>query len=615
MTLGLFGPDCPWQHLWDDQPIVSGQHPLHLYHGYLGASSLLQSGTPSCFDPAFQAGYPKTPVFDSGSRPAELFLALAGGAYRPAAYKVGLAICCVLVPLWLALASRGVGLGPGPSCLAAGLGLLVWWGQPCQNMLRAGDLDLLLVSLAAVLHIGQLIRLDRAPGVRAWGGLLAADCLGWFAQPLFFATLIPLNLLYYLLVGVRHRLSWHLVFITALLGGIGIHFFWLDDWVIHWWIRSPLPGSLSALTALTLPALWNSPLWGLPVDRALAVTLLAGALLGLVLMHLSREQLAARLLLVSVVSYLALAIAGDVNETAGCWETSRLLVLALWLAMLPTVYALAWGLRLPGWSWPRAWLGGSWGAQLWTGAVLLSVLTFWRSLAPAEPLLVGLNPQQKAVLEALAKHTTPQARILWEDPPVRPSTSAWTALLPVLTQRTFLGGLAPRAAFDYAYADMVAPNLAGRPLAEWSADELADFCRRYNIGWVVCWSPAVAARFSHWQNADGQPLAEQAATLPPDPATGEPSTAGTLFRLRRPHSFILRGQARWLSADCERIVLGDVVPEDGKVVLSLHYQAGLQVSPSRIQIERELDLHDPIPFVRLCLPGPVSRIILSWGQR
>jgi hypothetical protein len=228
---------------------------------------------------------------------------------------------------------------------------------------------------------------------------------------------------------------------------------------------------------------------------------------------------------------------------------------------------------------------------------------------------VGLNPQQKAVLEALAKHTTPQARILWEDPPVRPSTSAWTALLPVLTQRTFLGGLAPRAAFDYAYADMVAPNLAGRPLAEWSADELADFCRRYNIGWVVCWSPAVAARFSHWQNADGQPLAEQAATLPPDPATGEPSTAGTLFRLRRPHSFILRGQARWLSADCERIVLGDVVPEDGKVVLSLHYQAGLQVSPSRIQIERELDLHDPIPFVRLCLPGPVSRIILSWGQR
>ena len=41
--------------------------------------------------PAFQAGYPKTPVFDSGSRPAELFLLLAGGRFCPAAYKLGLA--------------------------------------------------------------------------------------------------------------------------------------------------------------------------------------------------------------------------------------------------------------------------------------------------------------------------------------------------------------------------------------------------------------------------------------------------------------------------------------------------------------------------------------------
>src|SRR5437868_3135713 len=74
MTLGLFGPSEALSRLADDQPIVSGRHPLHLYHGYLGARSILEQGTPCCYDPAFQAGYPKTPVFDSGSRPAELFL-------------------------------------------------------------------------------------------------------------------------------------------------------------------------------------------------------------------------------------------------------------------------------------------------------------------------------------------------------------------------------------------------------------------------------------------------------------------------------------------------------------------------------------------------------------
>src|SRR5258708_2987561 len=71
MTLTLFGPDHPWQRLCDDQPVISGRHALHFYHGMLGAESLRERGRLSCYDPAFQAGYPKTPIFDSGSRPAE----------------------------------------------------------------------------------------------------------------------------------------------------------------------------------------------------------------------------------------------------------------------------------------------------------------------------------------------------------------------------------------------------------------------------------------------------------------------------------------------------------------------------------------------------------------
>src|SRR5947209_11378958 len=111
MTLTLFGPDHPWQRLCDDQPVISGRHALHFYHGLLGAESLRQRGRLSCYDPAFQAGYPKTPIFDSGSRPAELFLTVAevvrlrtkshdGAGATPnffpaaAAYKIGLAFCC-----------------------------------------------------------------------------------------------------------------------------------------------------------------------------------------------------------------------------------------------------------------------------------------------------------------------------------------------------------------------------------------------------------------------------------------------------------------------------------------------------------------------------------------
>jgi hypothetical protein len=77
-------------------------------------------------------------------------------------------------------------------------------------------------------------------------------------------------------------------------------------------------------------------------------------------------------------------------------------------------------------------------------------------------------------------------------------------------------------------------------------------------------------------------------------------------------AFILKGQARLLSADCRHIALADLDPEDGEIVLSMHYQAGLQVSPSRVRIEKEPDPYDPIPFIRLRVPGPVARLTLTW---
>src|ERR1700722_5361021 len=103
LTLNLFGPGPPLERLLDDRPILSGRHALHLYHGFLGARALHERGSPACFDPSFHAGYPKTPVFDGGSRPAELALYLVGGSFDPAAYKIGIALVCILAPLsfWL----------------------------------------------------------------------------------------------------------------------------------------------------------------------------------------------------------------------------------------------------------------------------------------------------------------------------------------------------------------------------------------------------------------------------------------------------------------------------------------------------------------------------------
>ena len=101
-----------------------------------------------------------------------------------------------------------------------------------------------------------------------------------------------------------------------------------------------------------------------------------------------------------------------------------------------------------------------------------------------------------------------------------------------------------------------------------------------------------------------------------------PQGSGCLYRIRRHLSYALFGSARWLSADASRIDLGDVVPErrhpedgTGEVVLSLHYQAGMRVAPSRVRLEPTVDPSEPIPFVRLRVAEPVARVSITWDRR
>lgn len=599
MTLTLFGPNQARQRLLDDQPILSGRHPLHLYHGYLGASALVERGSLCCYDPAFQAGYPKTPVFDSGSRPAELFLALVGGQFRPEAYKVGLALCCCLVPVLLLTAARGVGLDRGWSCLAVILGLQVWWGEPCREMLEAGDLDLLLAAVAALANVGLLARFDRSPGFLTWAGLFLTAAIGWFTHPVLFAMLFLFSLVYYLSVGARHPFAWHVALVGSLGGALAINGFWLLDWISSWWIRLPIEFEVDEPPRRTFQTLWEASFWGGPLDRALAVVLLGLAVLGLVVLNETRQRPAARLLGLGTGVFLGLALAGHVGTPLTRLGTSLLFVPALLFAVVPAVAALAGTDRLA-----QRLTRKTWGGLALGGLGLLALgfmgQGYFGTLAVrcsrTIPLIIGLGPEREAPIEALKANTDSTARILWEDRPEPRESSHWTVLLPHWTDRAFIGGLDPTASIEHAKIGLIGQTLAERPLADWSESELDYFCRRYNIGWVVCRSPESLARF--------QTLAEATSSLGDE-------ERGWLLTLR-PRSFVLKGKASVLHADSQRISLADVEPEDGVVVLSFHYHPGLRASHARVQVEGEPDPFDLIPFIRLRVPGPVSRVSLTW---
>jgi hypothetical protein len=607
MTLSLFGDERPWEALLDDRPIISGAHALHLYHGYLGAVGLRTSGRDSCYDCNFQAGYPRTPVFDSGSRPAELFLTVAGGEFRPQAYKIGLASLCLLIPLLLVVAARGAGLGWAGTFLATAAGLLVWWGDPARLALEVGEVDLLLAGLAVLAHVGLLLQFDRAAGLGSWLGLLLTGCLGWFAHPLLFPLGLPLLLVYYLSVGARHDyLSWHVALLAAELGGLALNLFWLTDWLQHWWIHSPLPRCDETLPHRTLQTFWDAPLWGSSADRSLALLLVASAAAGVVLLNQARQRAAARLLGLGAALLLTLALLGISWEPLGRVGTSGLLVPGLWFAVIPAAHAWCQASRgLTALTGRRTLAAVAAAALVAAGTLALvdDVTALAERCTTTAPLEIGLGPEREALVATLKTCTGPEARILWEDVPGARTRPRWTALLPQLTGRTFIGGLDPDGVIEHSHAGLLKQRLVDRPIADWSDDALKDYCRRYNVGWMVVWSDAAMARFRAWKEG-----AEEVAVV-------RDGSEGRLFRVRgHVANHALKGQARFVEADSRHISLADLVPEDGRIVLSLHFQSGLRASPARVGVEREPDPVDGIAFVRLRVDGPVTRVTLTWDD-
>jgi len=599
LTLTLFGTDEPWLVILDDRPLTAGKHPLHLYHGSLGARSFLHNGDLCCYDPAFQAGYPKTPVYDSGSRPAELFLTLSAGKQPARAYKLGLAASCLLLPVSIAIAITGLGFNRRTMFLTTLLSLFIWWGDACQRLLIEGDLDLVLAAMMLVAQMGLLVRFDQRPGVLIWIGLTITGFLAWFAQPLCAVLLLPLFLLYFLHTGPRHSFLWHLALFSGLCLAVACNIFWLNDWLRYWWLRAPPVAGEWLVDHRTPRTLWESPLWGSPFDRGLTLFLLALAITGTILCYRNGQRATVRLLGLGTLGLFGLALGGLMNDMLARLQTPLLLLPALLLAAPLAAHAIEHGWQL------TTRKLGFWMTcvvALPLGPLVYLLVQVCPECATrsesAQPLTCGWRDSQQEIVTAIRTHTTTEGRILWE---ATTEAGTWTALLPWLTGRSYIGGIDPNNSIEPSACQLRSGSLMGRAIGEWSDDELENYCRRYNIGWVAAWKPETIARLKRWR------LAATTCDL-----LGE--QRGVLYTIDRRLTFVLKGKARTFKADVGTVTLCDVIPEDGEIVLSLHYQAKITASPSRVRVEREIDSQDPIPLIRLRVDGPVARITLTFSD-
>jgi hypothetical protein len=631
----------------DDRPVVMVDHALHLYHGALGARFLREHGTTWGYDPHFMAGYPETPVWDSSSNLSILFQSLAGGRYSPAAYKVGLLACGLLLLPLIALAARAVGLAPGATLAAALLAFVYLWTGFPRSLWLSGLFSFITASCAVVYLLGMVVHLPGSPRPRHWAALWLVATLALWAHVT--TPIMALGgLVGYLLTGFRRRPTrGRLALVGAAALAVLPNLVWLAP---QWRFRRLRTGTGFFMTT-------DSPLWLpeylllQPGDGQWSGLVVALGLVGLVAWWRSGRRVAAATLGGSAVALLLLTALGSLWGPTRMLEPLRFRVPAVLLLSVPAGSAVASGLaairRRAGGRGRGAIAAGTAGALAVTLLVLALPTTakvVLYGLTARSPLVVGLRPEMTALVQRLRRDTDPTARILFEDQlRLLESTDAesthWTPLLPELLRpeaRGFLGGLYAGAFIAHhqgtSFADY---QLAGRPLDAWSARDLDAFFARYNVGWAVAWSP-----LSRWR-LDRQPgvvkLGEVARWSTPgrrisevayqyqgttiarasglDAAQGyldRPEGRYALYRVDRPRSYFLRGTGRVESATANRVVLRDVTPDAGAAILSLHWLDTWRSDPP-VRLSRSPVAGDPVGFVRIEAGRPLPRLVLDNG--
>ena len=647
MTLRLF---TSWGAVVDDvTPVVTVDHAIHLYHGALGARFALEHGTTWGYDPFFMAGYPETPVWDSSSNLSIAFQLAAGGRYSPRAYKLGLFACTILVVAAGPAGAIAGGLGGAEVAAAAAIGLVVFWACFPIVLWRSGLFAFVTASSATGLVLALLLRFDRRPGLSRWALLAAAGSAFLFAHVTAPVLVVGGAVGYAGAVLRRWRVRRQRLgaVVGAAALGLATNAFWL---VPLWKFRGIRTPAFSFLTANSAWYLWEHFLHD-PVDGRISLALIVVGTGGLAAWWSGGERARAAVFGGAAAVLLVVTWVGSLWWVTRALEPLRFRVTLDLLLAVPAGSALcrsaAGVARLGG--------GGRKGGAL-AGVVAAAVAASAWAASPESvsavvaqfsryrPLVVGLPPGARGLVAWLKAETDLSARVLFEDQlrlleRTDPESTHWTPLLPVLLApegRAFVGGLYQTAFIAHhraaAFGDYA---LGGRRIDAWRPAELDAYCARYNVGWVVCWSPLSKFCF------DRYPPARHVATFPRAASPGMGvcrdqaqwralvALAGPefatrymldgvntyrIYRVDRPHSYFVKGSGRVTAFDANRVELADLTPAHAasEAVLSLHWldtwktEPPLKLSPAYVP-------GDPVPFVRISLDAPLPRVVLDNG--
>jgi len=234
-----------------------------------------------------------------------------------------------------------------------------------------------------------------------------------------------------------------------------------------------------------------------------------------------------------------------------------------------------------------------WSASAVAAAFLALALAAPNAYMRAYPfkIMTGLPPRSRAVVDWIRENTDRRARIMMEETsdagsPDNPYGGFYlNSIIPYMLERELIGGPYPGADVLHHRVTFLDGKILLKPVHEMSDDELGDIFSRYNVGWVLSFSPKAVKRFDR---ADS--LMERKADFGPVAA----------YEVLLPKTFFLEGEggARAVKDAIEVRVRGK---QNDAVVLKYHWVDYLKALPAG-KIEKYPVKGDPVGFIKVVNP-------------
>lgn len=574
--------------LFSDQPLVTDDNSMHSYYTLVGSQLIKRTGQSQGYVPMEMAGHPKTAIYDAGIVPVERLMATLSFLPPFLVYKLFVLLSMSAVALAALLALYLLGLRG----MAWGFGWMLvlfhyWWGQGTVFTMGGMNTWLLAASLVFLLAsvVARLVRRWSWPWAVTAGALM---CLAPYVHPI---GGVPVVLAAGVLVVMRRERLRTLLFVGASgLLALLLNWGWMSSTRQHAQISTPLGELLGAaespqhLLEVAVTDLRASPGLSKTVNRLgvllFNIWIVAGALLALVWLWRKRDArflpLAAPFVVLGFLTYLSGPIGALQNI-----QPWRLRFLFLMIASAALAVLCAEGLRGRG---VRRLLA------LGTGLFACLYFLAFDARPDIPPLRVGFDPIQRQWIEQINAMADERARVLAEDGPGYREMGL--AALHLGTRTQWVGGPYRGAYITYHKVNFISGKLSERPIADYQIGELDAFFRRYNVHWILAWSP------------ESKRVLDGHTTL----VRRVKELGGLAFYelLAPADSFFERGSGR-LKVDLDLLEVEQAVPDNGSIVLRYHYYDHLVVEGAQALKPYALP-DDPVGFIEVLRPGGAFRI-------